>query len=189
MPVRRLWVLPSGWTWRRLAASIGAVAAIALVIGVPTALVPTQVFGRMTPAPWWSYPVWVATSVLVGLAAVSGAAARPTSGRGGLVAAGAMTVLAVGCPLCNKLVLAVLGTSGALTLWAPLQPILALAALAIAARACWWALDRGRTGRPRPDERDLVGGRGEPVGSGAVLSARATDMVYPAGRPRAAADR
>jgi len=61
-----------------LAASIGAVAAIALVIGVPTALVPTQVFVRMTPAPWWSYPVWMTVSVLVGLAVVSGAAAGRT---------------------------------------------------------------------------------------------------------------
>ncbi len=121
-----------------MAAAIGAVAAIALVIGVPTALVPTSVFGRMTPAPWW-VPVWMTVSVLVGLAAVSGAAARRRPEVGAeLVAAGAMTVLAVGCPLCNKLVLAVLGSSGALAVWAPLQPVLALAALAIAARACWW---------------------------------------------------
>ncbi len=190
MPVRRLWVLPSGWRWRRLAASIGAVAAIALVIGVPTALVPTQVFVRMTPAPWWSYPVWMTVSVLVGLAVVSGAAARPTSGRGGLVAAGAMTVLAVGCPLCNKLALAVLGSSGALAVWAPLQPVLALAALAIAARACWWALSGGRTGRRGPHQFDFGGGQGAPVKSGAVRSTWVADRVgYPAERPRAAADR
>lgn len=189
MPVRRRWALPSGWRRPRLAASIGAVAAIALVIGVPTALVPTSVFGRMTPAPWWSYPVWMTVSVLVGLAAVSGAAARPTSGRGGLVAAGAMTVLAVGCPLCNKLVLAVLGSSGALAVWAPLQPVLALAALAIAARACWWASSGERTGRRGPHKSDFGGGQGAPVKSGAIRSTGVADRVYPAGRPRAAAER
>jgi hypothetical protein len=167
-----------------LAASIGAVAAIALVIGVPTALVPTSVFGRMTPAPWWSYPVWMTVSVLVGLAAVSGAAARPTRGRGGL-----MTVLAVGCPLCNKLVLAVLGSSGALAVWAPLQPVLALAALAIAARACWWASSGERTGRRGPHKSDFGGGQGAPVKSGAIRSTGVADRVYPAGRPRAAAER
>lgn len=173
-----------------MAVSIGAVAAIALVIGVPTALVPTQVFARMTPAPWWSYPVWMTVSVLVGLAVVSGAAARPTGGRGGLVAAGAMTVLAVGCPLCNKLALAVLGSSGALAVWAPLQPVLALAALAIAARACWWALSGGRTGRRGPHQFVFGGGQGAPVKSGAVRSTWVADRVgYPAERPRAAADR
>lgn len=189
MPVRRRWTLPSGWRWPRLAASIGAVAAIALVIGVPTALVPTSVFGRMTAAPWWSYTVWMAVSVLVGLAAVSSATTRPTSGRRGLVAASAMTVLAVGCPLCNKLVLAVLGSSGALAVWAPLQPVLALAALAIAARACWWALSGEQRGRRGPHKSDFGGGQGAPVKSGAIRSTWAADRVYPAGRPREAADR
>lgn len=189
MPVRGPQAVLGRWKRPRWVASIGAVAAIGLVIGVPTALVPTHVFGRMTPAPWWSYPVWAAVSVLVGLAVVSGAAAGRTGGRGGLVAAGVMTALAVGCPLCNKLVLAVLGSTGALAVWAPLQPVLALAALAMAARACWWALRGGRTGRPPPDEPDLGGGGGAAVGSGAVRSTWAVDRVYPAGRSRAAADR
>ncbi|GAA3974020.1 hypothetical protein GCM10023085_65620 [Actinomadura viridis] len=33
-----------------------------------------------------------------------------------------LSLLAVGCPVCNKVVLVLLGTSGALTVWAPLQP-------------------------------------------------------------------
>ena len=36
-----------------------------------------------------------------------------------------VTFFAVGCPVCNKLVLLALGTSGALGLWAPIQPFLA----------------------------------------------------------------
>lgn len=189
MPVRGPQAVLGRWKRPRWVASIGAVAAIGLVIGVPTALVPTHVFGRMTPAPWWSYPVWAAVSVLVGLAVVSGAAAGRTGGRGGLVAAGVMTALAVGCPLCNKLVLAVLGSSGALAVWAPLQPVLALAALAIAARACWWASSGERTGRRGPHKSDFGGGQGAPVKSGAIRSTGVADRVYPAGRPRAAAER
>jgi hypothetical protein len=100
-----------------------------------------------------------------------------------------MTVLAVGCPLCNKLVLAVLGSSGALAVWAPLQPVLALAALAIAARACWWASSGERTGRRGPHKSDFGGGQGAPVKSGAIRSTGVADRVYPAGRPRAAAER
>ena len=89
----------------------------------------------------------------------------------------------------GPLVLAVLGSSGALAVWAPLQPVLALAALAIAARACWWASSGERTGRRGPHKSDFGGGQGAPVKSGAIRSTGAADRVYPAGRPRAAADR
>ena len=43
--------------------------------------------------------------------------------------AGAVTYLAVGCPVCNKVVLVALGTSGALSWFAPVQPLLGLAAV------------------------------------------------------------
>ena len=45
---------------------------------------------------------------------------------------GALTFFAVGCPVCNKLVVLALGFSGALTYFAPLQPALGIAALAYA---------------------------------------------------------
>lgn len=41
------------------------------------------------------------------------------------------SAFAVGCPVCNKLVMAALGASGALFIWAPLQPVVAVAALAL----------------------------------------------------------
>ena len=44
---------------------------------------------------------------------------------------GLLTFLAVGCPTCNKLVLVALGTSGALSWFAPIQPVLGLAAVAL----------------------------------------------------------
>ena len=47
-----------------------------------------------------------------------------------------LSVFAVGCPVCNKLVLLLLGTSGAMTWFAPLQP--ALAVLSVVGLA--WAL-------------------------------------------------
>ena len=33
-------------------------------------------------------------------------------------------MFAVGCPVCNKPIVVLLGASGALELWAPLQPVL-----------------------------------------------------------------
>lgn len=37
-----------------------------------------------------------------------------------------LSVLAVGCPVCNKLVVLLLGVSGALSWFAPAQPLLAV---------------------------------------------------------------
>jgi protein-disulfide isomerase len=55
--------------------------------------------------------------------------------RRGLVG-GIFTFFAVGCPVCNKLVLLALGTSGAMTWFEPVQPVLQLLAMALLV----WAL-------------------------------------------------
>ena len=46
-----------------------------------------------------------------------------------------VTFFAVGCPVCNKLVLLALGTTGAVTWFAPVQPFLALASIVLMAIA------------------------------------------------------
>ncbi len=47
---------------------IGALAAmvVALVIGIPTGVVETPWYTRMTPVLWWNYPVWALSSMLTG---------------------------------------------------------------------------------------------------------------------------
>lgn len=47
---------------------------------------------------------------------------------------------AVGCPVCNKLALVALGYSGALTWFAPLQPLLAVTAVVLTGLALVWRL-------------------------------------------------
>jgi hypothetical protein len=42
-----------------------------------------------------------------------------------------LSALAVGCPICNKIVAGLLGVSGALGLWAPIQPTLALVSVGL----------------------------------------------------------
>ena len=42
---------------------------------------------------------------------------------------GFVSFFAVGCPVCNKLVLIALGTTGAVSWFAPIQPFLALASI------------------------------------------------------------
>jgi hypothetical protein len=48
--------------------------------------------------------------------------------------------LAIGCPVCNKVVLLFLGTSGAMTLYAPIQPAIGVASLLLLVAALVWRL-------------------------------------------------
>jgi hypothetical protein len=123
------------WGHRRWTAAAGGAVAVALLIGLPTEMIPNPVFARPLPVLWWNYPVWLATAVMSGLLLATyvreGAAAadEQPSRRGGL--GGLLAFFAVGCPICNKLVVVALGTSGAMTWFAPLQPVLAIGALAL----------------------------------------------------------
>ena len=126
------------WPPRRWVVAITATVLAALVMGVPTGIVHTSLYTRMTPVTWWDYPVWAVSAALIGLTAatyvkagdtVPGGAQRSTRTVGATV----LSTFAIGCPICNKLVVALIGVSGALTYWAPLQPVLGLLSLALLA--------------------------------------------------------
>ena len=120
-----------GW----LFAFAGSAAALVL-IGIPTAIIQNPFFIRMTPTRGQDYAIWVATAVLAGLiAGTYGAAIGP--GQKALASGGILAAFAVGCPICNKLVVLLIGTSGALTFFAPLQLFLGLGALALLAWTLW----------------------------------------------------
>ena len=150
------------WPSLRWIVALVGVAGSAALIGVPTGIVATPWYTRMTPVLWWNYPIWIVTAVMSGLLLATyvraGASAASPSrvGIGGNV----LSLLAVGCPLCNKLVITAIGVSGALTVWAPIQPLLGVAALGLLA----WALQRRLRGEracalapPTEDGRDVVG--------------------------------
>ena len=150
------------WTPRHWATALVAGLLVTVAVGVPSDVIPNPVFGRPVEVTWWSYPVLIATAVLSGLLAAS--YVRTTTGArspvgddeldrpgrvGGL--AGLLSFFAIGCPTCNKLVLAAVGTSGALDWFAPAQPLLAIASLVLLA----WALrTRLRTADACPVETD-----------------------------------
>lgn len=94
----------------------------------------------MTPVLWWNYPVWAVTATLTGLIVATYVRTPDQSVRPGRVGVGGgvLSLLAVGCPVCNKVVVFAIGVSGALNLWAPLQPLLAVVSLALLG----WALLR-----------------------------------------------
>lgn len=132
--------------------------------GMVSAIIPNPVFGRQIPPEAFAIAVWLLSSPLIGIvgatytapmpAAVAQplafasvaplAAARPvepaeerrSSTLGTLGSLGAF--LAIGCPICNKLALMLLGTSGALSIWAPIQPVLGgLSLVLLAVTAAW----------------------------------------------------
>jgi len=112
------------WPARRWWFAAGTAIATYLFIAIPTDLIDNSVFGRDVPPTPWSRTALAISSVLAGLVAATYVAtpdSAPRAREGRLGAAGGMvTFFAVGCPVCNKLVLLALGYSGAIALlgWA-----------------------------------------------------------------------
>lgn len=138
---RRFWIV-----------SLAAAAGTLLLLGIPTALIPNPVFGRQIEAEPFAYAVWIASAMLAGplvatyLAPAGGAADRHDAdgaGRAGL--GGLVAFLAIGCPVCNKIVVVALGFSGALNVFGPIQPLLGAASVVVLAATLAWRLRvRGR---------------------------------------------
>lgn len=147
----------------RLAATIGDPRFIAwavgwsvvslLAFGVVSAIIPNPVFGREIPPEPFAIWVWIASAPLMGLigatytappprVAVETLAPAPEPGEGTVLGTFASigAFLAIGCPVCNKVVLLVLGTSGAVTIYAPIQPVIGVASLILLAGALVWRL-------------------------------------------------
>lgn len=68
----------------------------------------------MIPAGPSNYTFWVATSVLLGLigATYLTRGSAPAVGEHKTAGGGILSVLAVGCPICNKVAVLALGVSG-----------------------------------------------------------------------------
>ena len=127
------------WPARRWVVALVAGVLAAVAIGVPTGVVHTGFYTRMTPVLWWNYPVWAVSAVLVGLTAATYVRVREGGGAGvpdrsrRTLGATLLATFAVGCPICNKLVVGLIGASGALTYWAPLQPLLGVLSVGLLA--------------------------------------------------------
>lgn len=152
-----------GWPVRRWVVAAGTAMVTYLVVAVPTDLIDTPVFSREVPPTWWAQPVLIITAVLAGLLTATyvsrpdGPSRQNTVRLGG--AGAIVSIFAVGCPVCNKLVLIALGTSGAMQFFEPIQPYLAAASIGLLV----WALTRRLTSeeacpvaRVRRDDTALV---------------------------------
>ena len=122
-------------TWPRnlWLVAIGSALGTFAIIGIPTDVIPNPLFDRAIPVTSWSMNVLVLSSVFTGLLIATYIKTENRVGEdlslrvGG--AAGFLTFFAVGCPVCNKVVLLALGYSGALHYFAPVQPYFAAASI------------------------------------------------------------
>ena len=104
----------------------------ALMQAIPTAVIPNPVFVRMTPVRVQDYVFLAASSALIGLVfSTFGVPKVAVSCQSRAVGGGLLSTLAIGCPICNHVVVALIGITGALTYWAPLQPVVGAAAIVI----------------------------------------------------------
>ena len=129
----------SGWSPRRWFIAVLSGLGIGFLIALQTAIIPNPIFGRAIETTWWSYPTVVFSALLGGLLIASyvresftdpeiAAESTDKSLRLGTLG-GFISFFAVGCPVCNKLVLLALGSSGAISWFAPIQPFLAVISL------------------------------------------------------------
>ncbi|WP_064745240.1 hypothetical protein [Pseudonocardia acaciae] len=149
-------VLTGRWGRGLVAAAVSA-----LVVGVPTDVLDNPYFTRMTPVRWWDYAVLAATALLTGLWAVLPGGMSVSGYRA--TGASLLGSLAVGCPMCNKLVMGLLGLSGALAVWAPLQPLLAVGSVVLILVA---VVAKWRTASSCPVPRTDPGADARPAGIG-----------------------
>ena len=123
------------WSTKRWIVAISVGVLTYFVIAIPTAVVQNPVFGREIGVTSWSVTVIVVSSILTGLLTatyVKNKFSDENPRQLKIGGAGALlSYFAVGCPVCNKLALVALGYSGAIQYFAPIQPYLALAGIAL----------------------------------------------------------
>lgn len=124
--------------WSARALAFGATGALLsfVILAIPTVVVANPFFIRMTPVRPLDVAFLAATVLLTGLLAATYAAPALQSHAGTGMFGGWLGALAIGCPVCNKIVVLALGTAGALTYFEPVQPVLGAAGLLLLG----WAL-------------------------------------------------
>ncbi|MEO8625191.1 MAG: hypothetical protein ABI452_00680 [Candidatus Limnocylindrales bacterium] len=137
------------WTFMATVASL-------VVFGVLNAIIPTPFFERpIAPEPF-AIAVWLLSAPLMGAIAATYLSPAATEARALPLMTGAQpdrtgwtaslggfaAFLAIGCPVCNKVAIVLLGTSGALSVFAPVQPLIGALSLALLVATLVWRMRR-----------------------------------------------
>lgn len=127
---------------------IGSVIAllIFLVFGIVTVLIKNKFFIRMTPVYWYDYVFLVLTALLLGAYAglfyYNKHSSISSSNKCNYTAAGGAVggFFSFGCAICNKLLVFLLGLSGVIAYFMPLQPILGVISIVMLSYAVYMQL-------------------------------------------------
>lgn len=150
-----LWSVFQLFGWRGWLVVVGGAVATLVLIGLPSGIIDNAFFSRMTPVRAQDCVIWVLTGILAGLVVATFTVPVKTAGTGRAVSGGFLSFFAVGCPVCNKLVILALGASGALTYFAPLQIYIGIVSLALLGSALYLrvkAINRSCCGAPQDPE-------------------------------------
>lgn len=102
-----------------------------LILGIPTALLPNLVipYYRMVQATWLDYVFLLTTSLLIAvyLAIPENKVCKPY----GAFSGGFLGFLAFGCPICNKLLVLLLGFDFMYGMVNPIRPILGIVSVIV----------------------------------------------------------
>jgi hypothetical protein len=122
---------------RTVAVGLAAAIGTALIIGIPSDVIPNPWFTRQIGVDGFDVFVLLALSLLTGALAatyVRQGAASAAAERAG-IGSGIVGFLAISCPVCNKIVIGLIGASGATGWFASLQPLLGLMAIGLGSAA------------------------------------------------------
>ena len=114
----------------------------ALLLGIPTKLIPTPLFSRVVLTSPQDYAIWIVSALLLGpllslmtLYPMPSQKAPPgtrsLAGTGRAFGGALLSFFSVGCPVCNKVVVLLLGLGGAMSIFNPLRPYLGLASIVL----------------------------------------------------------
>ncbi len=120
---------------------IGSLATLAIfaAFGIVTVLLPNELFIRMTPVYVYDYIFLVITSILSGAYIGLWYYTKKTQTKCNYAAAGGAVggLFSFGCAICNKLLILLLGVTGVVAYFMPIQPILGVVSVALLAYAVY----------------------------------------------------
>lgn len=127
---------------------IGSVMAflVFLVFGTVTVLVKNPYFIRMTHVHWYDYTFLILTALLTGVYAslyyYNKSSKESLDKKCNYTAAGGIIggLFSFGCAICNKLLVFLLGLSGVIAYFMPIQPILGVISIAVLGYAVYMQL-------------------------------------------------
>ena len=136
----------------------------ALLLGIPTRLVPTSLFSRVVPTSPQDYVIWIVSALLLGpllslMTLYPMPSQKVVQGKGSLLGSGRafagtlLSFFSVGCPVCNKVVVLLLGLGGAMTIFNPLRPFLGLASIILLSITLYLRLRALRHGCDLPAQK------------------------------------